>query len=201
MHSTKVSIIHETLSDVFGFDSFRPMQEDIIQHSLNGEDTFVVMPTGGGKSLCYQIPAIIKSELTIVVSPLIALMNDQVNGLVQLGVAAAALHSQLSIPQRNEIFTSISERQLQILYLAPETLLNQEVLSVICTINISLIAIDEAHCISMWGNEFRPEYASLSRLKSLFPGTPLMALTATAATVTVSIPVLRQMAVKLALGS
>ena len=173
----------EILKNVFGYQQFRPQQEDIIQSVLSGNDTLVLMPTGGGKSLCYQVPALVKEGTAIVISPLIALMKDQVDALKLHGVAAAYLNSTQTTEQQNYILTQLRNGELKLLYMAPERLLGREeqFINFIKTLNISLVAVDEAHCISSWGHDFRPEYLSLSKItKALGDQVPTMALTATA---------------------
>ena len=171
------------LKSVYGYDAFRPLQKDVIDHVLSGGDAFVLMPTGGGKSICYQIPALILDGITIVVSPLISLMKDQVDALQTNGIKAEALNSS------NDEFLdrSIRERclcgDIKILYLSPERLM-AEIAWLQRNVKISLIAIDEAHCVSQWGHDFRPEYIQLGTLKDAFPSVPFMALTATADKVT-----------------
>lgn len=172
----------EILKHQFGYDSFRLNQESAIEAVLAGKDAVVLMPTGGGKSLCYQIPALMKDGLTLVVSPLIALMKDQVDSLVGNGVEAAFLNSTQTVKQQNEVFERIKSGKLKLLYVAPERLLQggDQFISFLKTIDVSLFAIDEAHCISSWGHDFRPEYRQLATLKKQFPDVPLIALTATA---------------------
>ena len=172
----------EILKHQFGYDSFRMNQEAAIETVLQKKDCVVLMPTGGGKSLCYQIPALMLEGLTLVVSPLIALMKDQVDALKNNGVEAAFLNSTQSGQEQAEVFRSIREGRLKLLYVAPERLLQSgdQFIDYLRTINISLFAIDEAHCISSWGHDFRPEYLQLAKLKHFFPEIPLIALTATA---------------------
>ena len=168
------------LSKTFGYTEFRGQQSDIIQNTLNGNDSLVLMPTGGGKSLCYQIPGIIRHGMAIVVSPLIALMQDQVMALQQLGIRAAYLNSTLSNEEQYELLTAIRNEQIDILYIAPERLLKPNTLNSFQSIALSLIAIDEAHCVSQWGHDFRSDYLGLSILGEAFPSVPRIALTATA---------------------
>jgi len=172
--------IHHILKDIFGFSQFRGQQEEIILSVIAGTDALVIMPTGGGKSLCYQIPALVNEGLTVVISPLIALMNDQVTAMKQLDVAAAAIHSNIDNGESSEIFDALDRKKLKLLYVSPEKLLSNGFLSFIKRQDISLFAIDEAHCVSVWGNDFRPEYVKLSILKDEFPDVPTIALTATA---------------------
>lgn len=169
-----------TLKEKFGYQTFRPLQEEIIQHVLAGKDSLVIMPTGGGKSLCYQIPALLFDGLTLVVSPLIALMRDQVLALQSNGIAAAAVNSSIPTEDLRQIHQALEEAKLDLLYVSPEKLLSPRFLRYISEKNLSLIAIDEAHCVSIWGNDFRPEYAELKKVIKLFPHTPAIALTATA---------------------
>ncbi len=168
------------LKQVFGYDSFRPLQWDIINNVLHKRDTLVVMPTGGGKSLCYQIPALLFEGLTVVVSPLISLMKDQVEQLDELGVGAVYLNSTLSAGEYRENRARIVRGEIKLLYLAPETLLMERTLALLDSQTISCLAIDEAHCISEWGHDFRPEYRQLAELRRRYPGAVCMALTATA---------------------
>lgn len=176
--------IHEILKDTFGYNSFRGEQEEIITNVIAGNDALVIMPTGGGKSLCFQIPALVNDGLTLVVSPLIALMNDQVAALKQLDIQAETLHSNIDQGKTNQIFQDISIGKTKLLYVSPEKLLSDGFIQYLKTQKINLFAIDEAHCVSVWGNDFRPEYVRLSKLKEEFPSTPLIALTATADTAT-----------------
>ena len=170
------------LKEQFGYEAFRHKQEEIIQTVLGGKDAFVLMPTGGGKSLCYQIPALLLDGLTVVVSPLIALMKDQVDALRLNGIAAAYLNSSLSFPEQDEIISRLKRGELKLLYIAPEKIFGSggTFLNILKEVGVSLFAIDEAHCISQWGHDFRPEYFQLSRLREEFGNTPIIALTATA---------------------
>ncbi|MBF8781883.1 DNA helicase RecQ [Pseudomonas fulva] len=168
------------LKDVFGYDSFRGRQAAIIECVASGGDALVLMPTGGGKSLCFQVPALLRPGLAVVVSPLIALMDDQVATLDELGVAAAALNSTLSSDQQRELAARLRRGEIKMLYLAPERLVQPRMLEFLRTLDIALFAIDEAHCVSQWGHDFRPEYLQLGQLAELFPHVPRIALTATA---------------------
>jgi ATP-dependent DNA helicase RecQ len=168
------------LKQFFGFSSFRPLQEDIIRDSLAGRDVFAVLPTGGGKSLCFQLPALLRPGLTIVISPLIALMKDQVDALQAAGVAATFLNSSLAAGESRPRLRGLHNGEFRLFYVAPERLMLSGFLEDLKKWNVNLFAIDEAHCISEWGHDFRPEYRQLSVLHGLFPGVPMMALTATA---------------------
>ncbi len=168
------------LKDVFGYDTFRPLQEEIIAHTLGKRDALVVMPTGGGKSLCYQIPALLSPGLTIVVSPLISLMKDQVDQLRECGVPAVFLNSSLIASEYRRHMGQLTTREAKLLYLAPEALLNPRTLSLLSTLAVAAFAIDEAHCISAWGHDFRPEYRKLAAVRASFPQAVCTALTATA---------------------
>lgn len=168
------------LQQYFGYPSFRPLQKEIVEAIISGHDSFVLMPTGAGKSICYQVPALLFSGVTIVVSPLISLMKDQVDGLVQNGIAAAYFNSSLSKKEQQEILNQLQENKIKLLYVAPERLVQPEFIDLLKQITVSLFAIDEAHCISEWGHDFRPEYKKLHLLKEQFPNIPIAALTATA---------------------
>lgn len=170
----------QILKDYYGFDAFRPPQADIIQDLLKGTDLLVLMPTGGGKSICYQIPSILRNGVGIVVSPLIALMEDQVTAMTLQGIRAAHYNSSLTSVEARCVLAKLHNKELDLLYIAPERLLSDSFLSRLAECDIALFAIDEAHCISQWGHDFRPEYASLGLLKSHFPDIPIIALTATA---------------------
>nr|WP_297347505.1 DNA helicase RecQ [uncultured Glaciecola sp.] len=170
----------QILKTVFGFDQFRSTQQEIIESVLEQCNTLAIMPTGGGKSLCYQIPAMVFDGLTIVISPLISLMQDQVRQLVELDISAAVLNSSLSPQEYQNNLAGLKNGQFKLLFLAPETALQPSILDLLQSINIPCIAIDEAHCISEWGHEFRPEYRQLDRLVSCFPDAVTIALTATA---------------------
>jgi ATP-dependent DNA helicase RecQ len=169
------------LKQVFGFESFRPLQEEIMCDALAGKDVFALLPTGGGKSLCYQLPAIARAAgLTVVVSPLIALMKDQVDALQAAGVAATFLNSSLAAGEARGRLRGLHNGEFRLLYVAPERLMLSGFLDDLQRWNVAQVAVDEAHCISEWGHDFRPEYRQLARMRELFPGVPMMALTATA---------------------
>ncbi len=168
------------LKQYFGFGSFRPLQEEIIRDFLAGKDVFAVLPTGGGKSLCFQLPALVRPGLTVVVSPLIALMKDQVDALQAAGVAATFLNSSLAAGESKPRLRGLHNGEFRLLYVAPERLMLSGFIDDLKKWNVSAFAIDEAHCVSEWGHDFRPEYRQLSSLREKFPGVPFMALTATA---------------------
>ncbi len=168
------------LQRYFGHTSFNPYQQEIIRDLLNGSDVLAVLATGGGKSLCYQIPALMGDGVALVISPLIALMKDQVDDLQARGIGAEALNTACSYSTTRRVISDLEENQIQILYVSPERAVSDDFLSLAASLPVTLIAVDEAHCISMWGHQFRPEYRSLAVLKDLFPGVPMVALTATA---------------------
>ncbi|HXT10353.1 MAG TPA: RecQ family ATP-dependent DNA helicase [Candidatus Angelobacter sp.] len=172
--------LRDTLKKVFGFTSFRPLQEQIIRDTLAGRDVFAVLPTGGGKSLCFQLPALVRPGLTVVVSPLIALMKDQVDALQAAGVPATFLNSSLAAGESRPRLHGLHNREFRLLYVAPERLMLSGFLEDLKRWNVNLFAIDEAHCISEWGHDFRPEYRQINSLRGVFPDVPMMALTATA---------------------
>ena len=170
----------DLLGRVFGYERFRGQQETIIEHVIGGGDGLVLMPTGGGKSLCYQIPALVRDGAAVVVSPLIALMRDQVAALLQLGVRAAFLNSTLSAREAYDVEARLRGGLIDLLYVAPERLLGERTLALLDEVDLALFAIDEAHCVSQWGHDFRPEYLQLSTLRERFSDVPRIALTATA---------------------
>ncbi|MCH2166386.1 MAG: DNA helicase RecQ [Oceanicola sp.] len=169
----------DLLSNVFGFDAFRPGQEEIVQAVTAGQDTLAIMPTGGGKSLCFQLPALCRDGVTVVISPLIALMRDQVRGLREAGVAAGALTSGNTEEETEEVFQALDAGALKLLYMAPERLAGAGTQNMLRRIGVSLIAVDEAHCVSQWGHDFRPDYLHIGRLREML-GVPVAAFTATA---------------------
>src|SRR5947207_6555097 len=154
------------LRSTFGFETFRPLQQEIVQSILRGRDVFALMPTGGGKSLCYQLPALLRPGLTVVVSPLVALMRDQVRQLEQVGVRGACLNHLVPLREYESIMHQVRAGQIRLLYLAPETLVRPETLLLLEQSRLACIAIDEAHCISEWGHDFRPEYRQLAGLRN-----------------------------------
>jgi ATP-dependent DNA helicase RecQ len=170
----------DTLNQIFGYKDFRPFQQEIIESLIDGRDLFVLMPTGGGKSLCFQIPALHRPGVAIVVSPLISLMKDQVDALTANGIKAAYYNSSLKEAEARQTLARLHDNSLDLLYVAPERLMSDSFIERLKGIDIALFAIDEAHCISQWGHDFRPEYRQLGRLRGLLPGPPIIALTATA---------------------
>ncbi|WP_188050917.1 DNA helicase RecQ [Flavobacterium sp. GP15] len=174
----KNQILHDTLKENFGFEKFRPNQEDIINCVLSGKDTLAIMPTGGGKSICFQLPALLFPGITIVISPLIALMKDQVDSLKANGIEACFINSSQTENERQFFIERLQSNLIKLVYIAPESLSFLD--NIFNSLTISLIAIDEAHCISAWGHDFRPAYTNLGYLKNRFPSTPILALTATA---------------------
>jgi len=172
--------IREILSRWWGFETLRPLQADAIRAALAGRDSLVVMPTGGGKSLCYQMPPLVGDTTDVVVSPLVALMKDQVDALEAIGYPAAAIHSGLDAEERRQIRDRLAARELRLLFTAPERLVNSGLLDLLAQVGVSRFAIDEAHCISQWGHDFRPEYRQLAMLRDRFPAASIHAFTATA---------------------
>lgn len=173
----------QTLKTYFGYESFRPLQEEIIQNLLDRKDSLVLMPTGGGKSICYQLPALLCEGTAVVVSPLISLMKDQVETLRANGIAAGALNSSNDETENANLRHACIEGKLKLLYISPEKLIT-EIDYLLRDMHLSLFAIDEAHCISQWGHDFRPEYAQMGILHQVFPHIPIIALTATADKIT-----------------
>ncbi len=170
----------ETLRTVFGFQTFRPNQEDIIRCILNGRDVFAVMPTGGGKSLCYQLPAGMMEGTAVIISPLISLMKDQVDAALENGIPASFMNSSMTAQEMSGVYRSLKQNKVKLLYIAPERFAMPHFLETLKTFPISLFAIDEAHCVSEWGHDFRPDYLSLSLIPGEFPNVPVAAFTATA---------------------
>ena len=189
--------IYSALKENFGYDSFRPLQEEAISSTLSANDVLLILPTGGGKSICYQLPALLLKGIAIVVSPLIALMDDQAMALRTNGINAYAIHSNLNEGEKREMYASIARKENCIIYMAPERLVTESMLTFLSRNDISLIAIDEAHCVSMWGNDFRPEYEQLKVLKKHFANVPLIALTATADSAT-QLDILKKLEIPLA---
>lgn len=175
---------HDVLQKIYGYDHFRGEQEAVIEHVIEGKHAFVLMPTGSGKSLCYQIPALCRDGVGVVISPLIALMQDQVDALLQLGIKAAAINSSMPAHEIEKTKQAIRENTIDMVYVAPERLLMEDFIALLSDSEIALFAIDEAHCVSQWGHDFRPHYTQLSQLAEYFPDIPRIALTATADTPT-----------------
>ncbi|MBU4334422.1 MAG: RecQ family ATP-dependent DNA helicase, partial [Candidatus Omnitrophica bacterium] len=176
----KTKIIYQILKSTFGYDTFRPLQEKCILSVLDKKDTLLIMPTGGGKSLCYQIPALIFSGLTVVISPLISLMKDQVSQLKELGVESEVINSSLSNDEYNTNKMMVQSGQTKLLFVAPETLFKPDILEMLEQCKVDCITIDEAHCISEWGHDFRPDYRRIKDVRLLFPNAAFLAVTATA---------------------
>ena len=172
--------LHHLLKSVYGYDCFRPKQEEIIRRLIEGGDALVVMPTGGGKSLCYQLPALVLPGVAVVVSPLISLMQDQIDALLQLGVRAAALNSSMTAAEQAAVERRLLSGELDLLYAAPERLMTPAFLDLLDRTRVALLAVDEAHCISQWGHDFRPEYLRIADVRERFAGVPCIAVTATA---------------------
>ena len=175
---------HQVLRKYFGYDGFRVHQEEIVNHLIGGGDAFVLMPTGSGKSLCYQVPAVILPGMCVVVSPLIALMQDQVDAVRELGIRAGFLNSTLNVNEARKVEAQVVGGELDLLYVAPERLVTDGFMRLLTRSKICLFAIDEAHCVSQWGHDFRPEYLELTVLADMFPQVPRIALTATADKIT-----------------
>ncbi|MDQ7788082.1 MAG: DNA helicase RecQ [Thermodesulfovibrionales bacterium] len=178
--SNQETFLHDTLKTVFGFQTFRPNQEAIIRSILAGSDVFAVMPTGGGKSLCFQLPATVMQGTTVVISPLISLMKDQVDAAVGNGIQAAFMNSSMSFDEVSDVYRMLQYNKISLLYIAPERFVMPHFVERLKTVKLSLFAIDEAHCISEWGHDFRPDYLGLSRIPEMFPDVPVAAFTATA---------------------
>ena len=172
--------IKRALAEYWGYKDFLPLQKEAMQCIAQGSDSIVVLPTGGGKSLCFQAPAVTMAGLAVVVSPLISLMKDQIDALTECGVPAGRLDSSLSPEERRAVYDGMLSKKLKLLYLAPERLVSDDFLQFLREVKLSFVAIDEAHCVSMWGHDFRPEYRKLGLLKKLFPGVTIAAYTATA---------------------
>jgi len=172
--------VREVLLALFRFESFLQDQETIIRQVLNGKDVFAVMPTGGGKSLCYQLPALLMQGTAIIISPLISLMKDQVDAAVENGIAAVFMNSSLDQREISDVYRRLKENKVKLLYIAPERFAMPQFTEMLKGIPLSLFAIDEAHCISEWGHDFRPDYLALSAIPARYPNVPIAAFTATA---------------------
>ena len=175
-----MNIIHEILRKHWGYESFRPCQEDIITSILNGNDTLGLLPTGGGKSITFQVPALVFDGLTIVITPLISLMKDQVDNLRQLGIKAVYIHSGLTKSEHRLAIDKCRLGKVKLLYLSPEKLQSTSMINYLRLMDVKLIVVDEAHCISQWGYDFRPSYLNINTIRKLFPVAPILALTASA---------------------
>ena len=171
---------YAVLKDIFGYTKFRDGQEQVIDNLLAGTSVLAVMPTGSGKSLCFQVPALVMDGISLVVSPLVALMQDQVSALKLAGIKAEAIHSNQSREANIDVWQRLTAGDIKILYLAPERLMTERMLNALSRLPVSMIAIDEAHCLSQWGPAFRPDYAELGNLGKYFPNVPIAAMTATA---------------------
>jgi ATP-dependent DNA helicase RecQ len=180
VYTSKMRTTQTILKDIFGYDTFLPLQREVIENVLAGRDTLAIMPTGGGKSLCYQIPALLLDGLTVVVSPLIALMKDQVEQLRAAGVPAVVLNSSISAEEYQHNMTLVRQGEVKLLYVAPETLLTERIFTLLSQVKLALLTIDEAHCISEWGHDFRPEYRQMMSVRQRYPDAVCLALTATA---------------------
>ena len=180
LSSTEPVTAQSILENIFGYQSFRCGQQEVIECAVTGKDSLVILPTGGGKSLCYQIPALVRNGLTLVISPLISLMKDQVDQLVANGVAAGYVNSTMGREELVDTYKRMNEGHIKLIYVSPERVLMRDFIERLDNLPLAMIAVDEAHCISQWGHDFRPEYASLGQLKQRFPSVPFMALTATA---------------------
>lgn len=180
LEETRLALARQKLKLSFGFDSFHPLQAEVITRVLTGRDTLVVMPTGGGKSLCYQLPALLLDGLTLVITPLVALMHDQVRQLAKLNIPAACLNHTVSHRDWTAITDEVRDGRIKLLYLAPETMLRPEILVLLEQSRLACVAVDEAHCLSEWGHDFRPEFRQFPQLRKRFPGAVCLGLTATA---------------------
>ena len=185
MHSstaekTQFDPLQQQLESTFGYHQFRDGQQDIMQAAMQGRDSLVLMPTGGGKSLCYQLPAICGDGLTLVISPLLSLMQDQVEALKALDISAATLHSGVTSQESMATMQGLQSGDIKLLYVSPERVLQPSFIERLQSLKLNFIAVDEAHCISQWGHDFRPEYGKLGVLRNYLPNVPFMALTATA---------------------
>ena len=172
--------LHQILTKHWGFSEFRPLQEDIIRSVIEGKDTLALLPTGGGKSLCYQVPALAMDGMCLVISPLIALMKDQVDSLKSKGIAAAAVHSGMHPDEQERVLSNARFGAIKLLYISPERLGTERIRELLRKVRINLLAVDEAHCVSQWGYDFRPPYLKIAEIRPFIQGTPILALTATA---------------------